>query len=75
LTEDERATLRSWLAAGKSGRRMGFRAEVILALSEGLSNETVAQRLATRAATVSKWRGRFARTRLCGLTDARKLQR
>jgi transposase len=70
LTEDEGATLRSWMAAGKSERRMAFRAEVILALSEGLSNETVAQRLATRAATISKWRGRFARTRLRGLTDA-----
>jgi hypothetical protein len=38
LTSEERATLRSWLAAGKTERRMAFRVEVILALAEGLSN-------------------------------------
>ena len=70
LTEEERATLRSWVSAGRTERRMAMRAEVILALAEGLGNEAVAQRLATRAATVSKWRGRFARARLPGLMDA-----
>jgi transposase len=34
---------------------------VIVAVAEGLSNEAVAVRLGTRPATVSKWRGRFAR--------------
>jgi transposase len=70
LSEQERATLRSWLAAGKTERRMVFRAEVILAVAEGLGNEAVAERLGTRPATVSKWRGRFARERLAGLVDA-----
>ena len=70
LTERERATLRSWLAAGKTERRMAFRAEVILAVAEGLGNAAVAARLATRPATVSKWRGRFAKDRLAGLADA-----
>src|SRR5215470_2653702 len=70
LTEQERATLRSWLAAGKTERRMAFRAEVILAVAEGLGNAAVAERLETRPATISKWRGRFARNRLVGLADA-----
>jgi len=70
LTNEERATLRSWLAAGKTERRMTFRAEVILAVAEGLSNEAVAARLGTRPATVSKWRGRFARDGMSGLADA-----
>jgi transposase len=70
LTSEERATLRSWLAAGKTERRMAFRAEVILAVAEGLSNEAVAARLGTRPATVSKWRGRFARDGMSGLADA-----
>jgi transposase len=70
LTDEDRATLRSWLAAGKTERRMAFRAEVILQLAEGLSNEAVAERLQTRAATVSKWRGRFVRNGLSGLSDA-----
>ena len=70
LTSEERATLRSWLAAGKTERRMAFRAEVILAVAAGLSNEAAAARLGARPATVSKWRGRFARDRLRGLADA-----
>jgi transposase len=70
LTSEERATLRSWLAAGKTERRMAFRGEVILAVAEGLSNAAVAARLGTRPATISKWRGRFARDRLRGLADA-----
>ena len=49
---------------------MAFRAAVILAVAEGLSNEAVAVRLGTRPATVSKWRGRFARDGLPGLADA-----
>jgi transposase len=70
LTDQDGATLRSWLAAGKTERRMAFRAEVVLTLAEGLSNEAVAGRLGTRAATVSKWRGRFAHKGLSGLSDA-----
>src|SRR5437899_3889975 len=70
LTSEQRATLRSWLAAGKTERRLAFRAQIILAVAEGLSNEAAAGRLATRAATVSKWRGRFARNGLAGVADA-----
>jgi hypothetical protein len=40
LTNEERTTLQSWLAAGKTERRMAFRAAVILAA--GLSNEAMA---------------------------------
>jgi transposase len=70
LTSEQRATLRSWLAAGKTERRLAFRAQIILALAEGLSNAAVAGRLVTRPATVSKWRGCFARRGVAGLADA-----
>jgi transposase len=70
VTSEQRATLRSWLAAGKTERRLAFRAQIILALADGLSNQAVAGRLATRPATVSKWRGRFARHGLAGMADA-----
>ena len=56
LTEEQGAILRGWLGAGKTEQRMAFRAEVILAIAEGLSNQAVAERLGTRPATVSKWR-------------------
>jgi transposase len=49
---------------------MAFRAEVILAIADGLSNQAVAERLGTRPATVRKWRGRFAQEGLPGLRDA-----
>ena len=70
LTGDQRTTLRSWLAAGKTEWRLAFRAQIILALADGLTNKEAAGRLATRPATVSKWRGRFARDGLAGVADA-----
>src|SRR5215469_5576970 len=70
LTSEQRATLQSWVAAGKTEQRLAFRAQIILGLAEGLSNAAVAARLATRPATVSKWRGCFARQGLVGLVDA-----
>jgi transposase len=70
LTSEQHAMLRSWVAAGKTERRLAFRAQIILALAGGLSNATVAKRLATRPATVSKWRGCFARRGVVGLADA-----
>jgi hypothetical protein len=36
---EQRATLRGWLSAGKTEQRMAFRAEVILAIAEGLSKQ------------------------------------
>jgi hypothetical protein len=38
LTDDDRAALAAWLAAGKTERRIAFRAQVILAVAEGLRN-------------------------------------
>jgi|SRR5579862_615336 len=70
LTEEERVALQGWLRAGKTERRKHFRARVILKLAEGLSNAEVAQQCASRMATISKWRGRFAQHRLAGLEDA-----
>jgi hypothetical protein len=61
LTSAQRAALRSWLAAGTTEQRLAFRAQIILALAEGQSNAAVADRLATNPATVSEWRGCFAR--------------
>src|SRR5258708_33670706 len=69
LTGEQRTTLRSWLAAGKTEWRLAFRAQIILALADGLTTKEAAGRLATRPATVSKWRGRVARHGLAGVAD------
>lgn len=70
LTSADRTQLRSWLAAGKTEQRLARRAAVILGVAEGLNNAAVAARVGVRPATVSKWRGRFARGGLDGLMDA-----
>ena len=70
LTGEERSVLQGWARAAKTERRKHFRARVILQLAHGVSNEEVARRCQARVATVSKWRGRFARLRLAGLEDA-----
>jgi transposase len=41
----------------------------VLACAEGLSNVEAGKRLGVHAATVGKWRGRFAARRLEGLVD------
>jgi transposase len=70
LTSAERAVLRSWLAAGQTEQRLAVRAAVILGVADWLSNAAVAARVGVRPATVSKWRGRFARAGVAGLADA-----
>jgi transposase len=49
---------------------MALRARVVLAAGEGNSTEEIAEKLSVRPATVSKWRTRFARQRIEGLSDA-----
>ena len=69
LTSEQRATLQSWASAAKTEQRLAFRARIILTVADGLSNQEVAGRLATRPATVSKWRGRFVRDGLAGVGE------
>jgi len=70
LTAEAEATLRQWLRKGTSEQRLVERARVILLSHEGLTVEKIAVRLSTRPARVSKWRQRFAQSRMAGLSDA-----
>ena len=70
LTAEEEQTLRQWARAGTSEHRLVERAKVILLLNQGVANLEIARQLKTRPARVSKWRQRFAKHRLDGLTDA-----
>ncbi len=69
LSDEERRTLVAWTHAGKTEHRLAERARMILGLAEGRTNLEMAAGLQTRAARVSKWRTRFARQGLEGLSD------
>jgi transposase len=69
LTEEERQTLERWARRRTSAQAVALRARIVLACAEGATNVAVAERLGIWPQTVAKWRGRFVRERLEGLSD------
>jgi len=69
-TEAEAVELKRLARRPKSAQALALRARIVLQCAEGLSNNEVAGRLAISSATVCKWRSRFCRDRLQGLSDA-----
>jgi transposase len=70
LKQEEKETLETWVRSSSTEQRMAFRAQIILLADEGQGTRAIAEILSTWPATVSKWRTRFARDRLAGLSDA-----
>jgi transposase len=69
LSEDERHTLENWVKRRSTAQGLALRARIVLACAQGGSNLAVAARLGVDRKTVSRWRARFLRERLDGLTD------
>src|SRR4029450_78941 len=69
LTDDERQTLVRWARRAKTAQALALRAKIVLACAQGASNQQVAEQLGIWPQTVGKWRGRFVRDRLEGLSD------
>src|SRR2546430_2767965 len=69
LTEEEKSILSEWSSGETADRRSVERARIILLASEAYTVEEIARHLHTRPARVSKWRQRFAKHRLFGLSD------
>jgi transposase len=69
LTVEERATLERWARRPKSSQALALRSRIVLACADGGDNKQVAVDLGVNRDTVSKWRNRFVRRRLEGLTD------
>jgi transposase len=65
----EREQLEAWTRRPSSAQALALRARIVLLAADGLKNTEIAQRLAIRHASVTKWRNRFAAHRLDGLTD------
>jgi len=70
LTPEDGNVLREWSQASTTEQRLAVRARVILAAARNESTTGIASRERVRAATVSKWRQRYARWGLRGLHDA-----
>ena len=69
LTDHERANLESTVRKAKSLQRDVFRAKIILAAAQGISNRCIAKQLGSDRITIRSWRKRFAKKRLKGLQD------
>src|SRR5262249_52514689 len=69
LTDDERAKLSDWANRPTTQQRLAQRARIVLRAADGLGNTAIAAEARVTLPTVRKWRERFARLRLDGLTD------
>ncbi|NUT24936.1 MAG: helix-turn-helix domain-containing protein [Streptomyces sp.] len=69
LTEDERATLRSWTRSRTCSQGRALRAQIVLACEKEPTNTAVAEGLGISRDMVAKWRARFLAERLDGLDE------
>src|SRR5438034_5734155 len=69
LSGAERRTLENWAKRRRTAQGLALRARIVLACADGGPNLAVAARLGVNRGTVSKWRARFLRKRLDGLSD------
>src|SRR4051812_24612221 len=69
LSDVERETLLRWSRRRTTAQALAVRCRIVLACAEGATNKAVAAELGVREQTVARWRGRFVRDRLEGLSD------
>lgn len=69
LSEVERQVLQGWVKRRTTAQGLALRARIVLACAEGGSIIAVAARVGVNRGTVTKWRARFLRERLDGLSD------
>ncbi|MDB6131799.1 MAG: putative transposase [Verrucomicrobiales bacterium] len=70
LTPEERTKLEELARRRKTSQAMALRSRIILDCAGGLTNTQVAAKLSVAMPTVGKWRTRFAKERLHGLSNA-----
>ena len=69
LTAEERETLMGIIRSGKAAARQVTRARILLKADEGLSDEEIAEEVATSPDTVERTRQRFVEENLGALTE------
>ena len=70
LFSEEKEQLEKTVRSHCAAKRDVFRASVILLASQGLQNKSIAEELNVSEKVVAKWRNRFSKFRLEGLTDS-----
>jgi transposase len=69
LTDEERLALIGWARRRKTSQALALRSRIVLTCAQGGTIGAVAAELGVSRDMVSKWRSRFLRDRLEGLTD------
>jgi transposase len=69
LSDEERQVLAGWTRRRTTAQALALRSRIVLECAKGRSNSEVAASLAVSRETVRKWRSRFVRDRVAGLTD------
>jgi transposase len=69
LTAEERAALEVLAGSRKSESRMRDRARIVLLAATGLGSRAIAREMHCTPGTASKWRVRYARDRMAGLSE------
>ncbi len=70
LSDEERSFLEAQVRRHRVARSMSDRCRMILRCADGLGNKAVAAEIGVHEHTVGKWRRRFVKARLDGLSDA-----
>ena len=70
LSAEEEAVLTRWRRGRRTDQGLSLRAAIVLLAAEGMDGCDIANELQINKATVCKWRRRFVRERLQGLSDA-----
>jgi transposase len=69
LSDEERATLKMWVASGKTEQRLARRAQVVLLASEGIGVKAIGSIVGLSWQRCMEWRKRFVEHRIDGLKD------
>src|ERR1700692_739866 len=69
LTAEERAVLEALVRSTKSEIRMRLRARIVLFAADGTSTREIGRIVGCTTGTASKWRVRYAASRLAGLDE------
>jgi hypothetical protein len=70
LTGAERQVLEGLSRSGKSEVRMQLRSRIVLMAADGAATREISRELGCTIGTASKWRVRYARDRLAGLSES-----